>query len=276
MYRAKQRGRSRHEVYEPIMDVRARERLELRSGLLRAVEQGEFVIRYQPVVSLEGGGVVGLEALLRWERPGGKTLPPAEFLAEAEGAGLSEVLFRLALGDACGLAAKLAESAAPSPWLSVNLSPRLLHDAELVDEVALALSESGVEADKLVLEITEDAAVEGSEEDTLGRVSELGARVAIDDFGTGHSSLSHLESLPADFLKLDRTFIAGLEGGGRKPAVVRGMVNLAHALGLVVVAEGVETEAQREILREAGCDLAQGHLFAEPLAAADVGPRLSG
>lgn len=273
MYRAKERGRSRHEVYEPTMDIRARELLELRSGLLRAVERGEFAMRYQPVVSLEGGGgVVGLEALLRWEHPGGTTVPPAEFLAEAEDAGLSGFLFQHALGEACGLAASLTHSATTSPWLSVNLSPRRLRDDGLVDVIAQALSESGIEAGKLVLEITEDAAVQGGgeAETALGRIRELGARVAIDDFGTGHSSLSHLERLPADFLKLDRAFVAGLEGDSRKPAVVRGMVDLARALGLVVIVEGVETKGQLEILREADCDLVQGHLFAGPLVAEEA------
>ena len=275
MYRAKEGGKARHAVYDPSMDARARERLELRSGLLRALERGEFAMRYQPVVSLETGAVVGLEALLRWEHPERGTLPPAEFLAEAEDSGLAGPLLGLALGDACRLAADFAEdegSPAGTPWVSVNLSPSRLGDPGLADEVARGLRETGALAGELVLEITEDAAMEGGgvAEATLVALEALGARVAIDDFGTGYSSLSHLERLPADFLKLDRAFVANLAADHRKAAVVHGMVDLAHALGLAVIAEGVETEGQLEILRGAGCDLAQGYLFAEPLVAEEA------
>ena len=276
MYRAKEAGKGSYAFYEPHMDDVSVTRLGLRVELARALERGELVLRYQPVFSLESGEVVGLEALLRWEHPSRGELAPASFLAEAEDAGLAADIAELTLQEACRFAAGLGDamgavSPADVPWVSINLSPRRLEKPGLPEAVARAIEASGTDPRGLILEITEDAAAGGhAARMAVAALKELGVGVALDDFGTGHSSLSQLERLPVDILKLDRFFVANLAEDGRKPAMIRGVIGIARALNLAVVAEGVESEDQRRVLREADCDLAQGHLFSKPLPTAET------
>jgi EAL domain-containing protein (putative c-di-GMP-specific phosphodiesterase class I) len=234
-------------------------------------------VHYQPEVLLENGRIVGLEALVRWRHPERGLLGPATFIPLAEETGMISDIGRFVLAEACR---QMGEWSIRAPGLAltlrVNVSGRQLSQPALLRDITIALAESGLAPDRLCLEITETALM--TDIDTTIRmlrlIRELGVRLAIDDFGTGYSSLGYLERFPVDALKIDRSFVAGLGTDPKSAAIVRTLVSLAHVLDLDVVAEGVETDAQIEMLRSLGCERAQGFRFAPGLAPEDLEPLL--
>lgn len=268
MYRAK-KEKSGWRVFEPEMRKWERGRLALESDLRRAVENGEFVLHYQPKVNLQTGKVVDLEALVRWEHPDKGLLPPSEFIAAAEETGMIVPLGQWVIEEACRRVCQLQERYPNGPTLQadVNISAVQLRRPSIVEDVAKALRETGLAPSRLELEITESAVMEAAEDDNdaLLGLKGLGVKVAIDDFGTGYSSLAYLKRLSVDTLKVDNLFVGGLGGDPTDEAILTAIVNLAHALDLRVVAEWVERADQVERLREIGCDIGQGYHFSKPL-----------
>jgi diguanylate cyclase (GGDEF)-like protein/PAS domain S-box-containing protein len=273
MYRAKAAGPGRCEVYDRAMHALALSRLRTETELRRALERGEITPHYQPIVSLSTGRITGVEALARWRHPERGWVHPAEFVAVAEESGAILELGRHVLTQACRDAGGWSTDAPLG--VSVNLSVKQLSQADLVQQVRRALDDSGCDPARLRLEITESVLVDSAEAaaSTLGRLKELGVRVLMDDFGTGWSSLSALHRLPVDGLKVDRSFVAAMGRDGRAGELVASVVALAHALGLEVVAEGIERPDQLAGLRALGCDAAQGFLFS-PAIDADALARL--
>ena len=266
MYQAKARGPARCELFDKQMRQRAIERLEMENDLRRALDNGQMRIHYQPNVRLSDETVVGVEALIRWRHPQRGLVAPADFIPLAEETGLIVPIGRWVIETACrqlGDWVRRRGCDAPPLYMSINLSPHQLKDPDLVNDVATALLRTGVTADSVCFEVTETALIDDVQgaSTVLQRLRTLGVRIALDDFGTGYSSLSHLHTLPVDILKLDRSFIARLSPEARGRAVVAGMVDLAHALDLTVVAEGVETEAQLVDLRKLRCDVVQGYHY---------------
>ena len=278
MYKAKETGKAHHEVFDPVMNTRAMERLRLEGELRRALERNEFRVYYQPKVLLETGKVIGAEALVRWEHPERGLLSPAAFIPLAEETGLIVPLGEWVLEEACRQAREWHDQHLTEPPLtvSVNLSARQFRHPLLFEEISSILESSGIEAGALILEITETVMMEGDEDliDQLRELKASGVRLAIDDFGTGYSSLSYLSRFPVDYLKIDRSFIDGLGERPEARKLVGGIVDLASSLGLRVVAEGVETAEQLEELKEMGCEIGQGYYFARPLPAGDIPPLL--
>jgi diguanylate cyclase (GGDEF)-like protein len=266
MYAAK-RGKAECQVYSPSMEAQVAERMDLERDLRRAVEREEFEVNYQPLVELQTGEVVGVEALARWRHPERGLVDAEEFTEMAEETGLIRPIGRLVVEVACQQAKEWRERYPErSPLLSVNLSASQFgQQPDLVTEV---LEKIGLEASALQLEITERAVMDDAEF-SLSKLKELkglGVSLAIDDFGMGYSCLYHLKHMPIDFLKIDRSFIVGLGEDQGDEAIVSGTVGLSHALGVIAVAEGVETADQYAMLKELGCDLAQGYYFAKPLS----------
>ena len=270
MYEAKSKGRSCCVVFDNPMRERAVARLEVENDLRRAIERGELRVHYQPNVSMHGMQLVGAEALVRWERPGRGLVQPSEFIALAEETGLIVPLGRYVLEEACRQVAEWMDEGLvdDSFMISVNLSPHQLRAPGILDHVHGALLASGLDARQLCVEVTESALVDdsGGATETIRRIHSLGVRIAIDDFGTGYSALSYLHLLPVEILKIDRSFVGRLGPDPRDRAVITGMIDLAHALGLEVVAEGVETAEQLADLTAMRCDIAQGYYFAKPQA----------
>lgn len=279
MYAAKARGRDRHAVFRPEMRAASAGRLELEGALRRALgDPGrEFRLSYQLQVRLGDGGVAGFEALVRWEHPGRGLLPPGEFVPLAEETGLIVPLGLWVLREACRQAGEWrrlrAGAGRPPLTISVNLSARQLREPGLAGAVAEALVASGMEPEDLILEITESVLVEDfrSAVPALRALRASGVRIAIDDFGTGYSNLSYLKRLPVDHLKLDRSIVAGLDRDRTDLALVAAALALARALGLGVVAEGVETRGEAEKLAEVGCELGQGFYWRRPAPPEEAG-----
>jgi diguanylate cyclase (GGDEF)-like protein len=265
MYMAKQRGRSRWEIYHPDFDERTTRRAELINGLHRAVERDELVLHYQPVKDLGSGAVVAMEALVRWQHPTLGIVAPTEFIPLAEETGLIMEIGRWVLQEACTQCAAWRAEGYDSVDIAVNVSGRQLEDSDFAADVERVLAITGLPASALSMEVTESVIVtEGSVgHEVLEDLQRVGVRLAIDDFGIGYSSLSYLAKLPVHSLKVDRTFIAGL-GTAQDGSIISAMVDLAHKLGLEVVAEGVETEVELQQLRDANCDEAQGFLLGRP------------
>jgi diguanylate cyclase (GGDEF)-like protein/PAS domain S-box-containing protein len=273
MYKAKENGKARYEVYEETMRELASERLELERDLRRAIQRGELRVFYQPEVLPESGEIVGVEALLRWDHPERGLLEAGSFVPAAEEAGLIPIVGLRVLEEACERARTWRERKPNAPpFVSVNLSPRQFRRPSFVEEVARVVRESGVEPQDLVLEIPQRVIMDGAEStlSRLGELKALGVRLTIDDFGTGYSSLSRLRRFPVDFLKIDRSVTDGLEHSFDDTVLVSGVVSLARSLGFKVIAEGVETAEQLAKLRELECDLAQGYFFSEPLPAEEM------
>ena len=268
MYRAKDEG-SGYVVFYPSMHERALDRLELENDLRRAIEEDEFVVHFQPIVSLQTGKLWGLEALVRWDHPERGLLDPDEFVPVAEESGLVVPMGELVLEEACRRAVEWQKGFPRTPPLamSVNLSGRQLRRPDLHEVIGRALKETGLPASSLGLDITETVYISALDANTaaLERLRALGILVSLDDFGSGYSSLSYLKRLPADILKIDKSFTKGLGLEIEDTAIVQTVVDLAHILGMEVVAEGVEIEEQETLLREMGCDFAQGFHFAKPL-----------
>jgi predicted signal transduction protein with EAL and GGDEF domain len=269
MYRAKEEGGGGLRVFDPAMHERALGRLEIENDLRRATERGEFVVHYQPIVRLDDGGVSALEALVRWQHPERGLLNPDEFVPVAEESGLVVPMGLAVLEAAClkATAWQKAHPQIPPLVMSVNLSARQLARSDLAETVDDVLGRTGFEGSCLALDVTETVYVKTLEGNTgaLDRLRGAGVKVSIDDFGTGYSSLSYLKRLPADAIKVDKSFVGGLGEDAEDTAIVRMIVELAHTLGMEVVAEGVETEEQAALLADLGCDFAQGYLFSRPL-----------
>ena len=269
MYVAKAKGKQRAEIFDPSMHKDVQDRLILETDLRRAVSRHEFEVHYQPVWATDSRRVVGVEALVRWRHPTRGLLSPVHFIGAAEDTGLIVPIGRQVLRDACMQVAAWDRAGLGSGGLSiaVNLSPRQLREADIVRTISSVLAESGLSADRLNLEITEAVLVEDSPlmADLLARLKALGLRISIDDFGTGYSSLSYLRRLPIDTLKIAKPFVDVVANGPRDEALAQAIVSLARSLQLEVVAEGVEEEAQLEILLGMGCELGQGFLISPAL-----------
>jgi diguanylate cyclase (GGDEF)-like protein/PAS domain S-box-containing protein len=262
MYRAKVRG-CRHAVFDSSMHERVMAALRLENELRRALERGELRVHYQPIVELNGGRAVGVEALVRWDQRDRGLVPPSEFIPLAEETGLIVPLGRWVLEEACH-----ALSVLPAPLtLSVNLSGRQLLQPDFVSDLSALLAKRTLEPHRLRLELTESMLMGNGPAamEALERLRALGVRLCIDDFGTGYSSLSYLHELPIDALKIDRSFVQAMGEDERKIKIVHSILLLGKGLGIEVVAEGVETEAQADALRKLGCELAQGYLFSRPV-----------
>ena len=271
MYHAKNKGKARYEVFDGGMNAPAIQRLDLEIDLRSAVARQEFRIYYQPVVALETGRITEVEALIRWEHRQRGLLPPSDFITLTEETGLIVPIGRWVLTEACRQArAWQAEYPADPPLvMSVNLSARQFQQPNLVQEIAQALRQSGLNPASLKLEITESVVMHDAPS-TLAKLhalKELGVQLAIDDFGTGYSSLGYLKRFPVDTLKIDQSFVKGLGHDAEDTAIVSAVITVAKSLNLDVTAEGIETEEQLAQLRALGCDRGQGYYFAKPLAA---------
>jgi diguanylate cyclase (GGDEF)-like protein/PAS domain S-box-containing protein len=278
MYRAKDEGMG-YSVFDTVMYEKALDTLEAENDLRRAVEQEEFVLHYQPIVRLQSVEVVAVEALVRWEHPERGLLDPDEFVPMAEDSGHVIPMGKQVLREACLRAKEWQEAHPRTPPLvmSVNLSARQLSRPDLAETVEGILKETGLEGSCLTLDVTETIYVRtlAGNTETLDRLRDLGARISIDDFGVGYSSLAYLKRLPADALKIDKSFVKGLGEDVEDTAIVHMIIELAHTLGLEVIAEGVESEGQATLLREMGCDFAQGYHFEEPLPPEEIPALLS-
>jgi diguanylate cyclase (GGDEF)-like protein/PAS domain S-box-containing protein len=271
MYVAKANGKGRSETFNPGMHQEVRDRLVLEADLRRAIDRNEFEVHYQPVWAIDTRHMVGVEALVRWRHPRRGLLTPGCFIATAEETGLIVAIGRLVLREACTQVVAWDRAGGPCAGLSVavNLSPRQLREADLVETIAEALAESGLRAERLSLEITEAVLVDDSPEmdELLREIKMLGVRISIDDFGTGYSSLAYLRRLPIDTLKIPKPFIDVLTSGAGDVEIAWAIVSLARSLRLEVVAEGVEKESQLAILVEMGCELGQGYLVSPAVPA---------
>jgi diguanylate cyclase (GGDEF)-like protein len=266
LYKAKAVGKDGYVLFESAMQTAAQDRIHLEMDLADALEANQLFLAYQPMLDLKNEQVVGVEALLRWRHPTRGVIPPDAFIPIAEDSGLIIPIGRWVLEQACAQAAAWHESGYPLD-ISINVSAGQLERTEFVEEVRAALRDSGVDAAKLTLEITETVLMRKPDATAhlLGELKELGVRIAVDDFGTGYSSLAYLRQFPVDSLKIDRTFITGLTLSGEAHALTHTLIQLGKALGLQTLAEGVEQQSQVRQLQHEGCDLAQGFLFARPL-----------
>ena len=267
---AKTGGKGRVCRYEATLHTRILERLQLHAALDQAITNGEFRLVFQPVVALDTGRTCGFEALVRWLHPSRGTVPPLDFIGIAEESGLIVPLGEWVLRSAVAAAAQW-----PGPtYVAVNVSPRQFRAAGFVGLVQRALADTGLAADRLVLEITESLLLGDRDQDRirseLDALHRSGVRIAIDDFGTGYSSLSYLHQMPVDLVKLDKSFVDTITTSPSQYDLVKGIIGLAHTLRLAVVAEGIETEDDRSLLVGAACEFGQGFLFARPMAAADA------
>jgi EAL domain-containing protein (putative c-di-GMP-specific phosphodiesterase class I) len=248
------------------MNSRAAERLSVENALRRAVEREELELYYQPLIRLATREVAGMEALLRWNRPGHGVVLPATFIGIAEETRMIVPIGEWVLREACRQAKVWQEKQYPLLRIAVNLSPRQFQQTDLRDTVLRAIEEAGLAPQSLELEITEGTAMFQTERTIalLAELRELGVSIALDDFGTGHSALSYLRQFPVDRVKIDREFIQEIDTSPSNRAIVSAIVAMAHGLGMTVTAEGVETEAQVAFLREQGCEEVQGYLFGRP------------
>ncbi len=267
MYRAKSTGKSRCEVFDHAMHAGAIKRLQLETDLRKAIELNQLRVYYQPIVSLDNGQIVGFEALSRWQRPEGLVMP-GEFIAVADETGLILPINRQLLYDACRQlrAWQTLFPSDPPLTLNVNITPKQFAQPELASQIGKTLQETGLDPRCVNLEITETIAMADAVRSAvvLSELKALGVHLDIDDFGTGYSSLSRLQGFPVDTLKIDRAFISRIDTDLATHEIVRVIVMLAHGLRLKVVAEGVETQAQVDLLKETGCELAQGYLYSKP------------
>jgi diguanylate cyclase (GGDEF)-like protein/PAS domain S-box-containing protein len=281
MYTAKAAGRGRYEIFHADMDRPVGESLGLEDEIRLAIERNEFTLHYQPEIEIATGAIVGAEALMRWNSPTLGPVSPGDFIPAAEGAGLIIELGRFAMQEACLQTASWESTGVlPEHFVTwVNLSGTQLSGGGIDELVRGALAESGVPPHRLGLEITETSIVQGGVvgDRACGELQSLhsaGVRIAIDDFGTGFSSLEQLRRFPVDMIKIDRSFVQGAELDPRDAAITANVVSLAHALGLIAMAEGIETPAQFASLRELGCDLAQGYLFARAMPPGELAQQL--
>ena len=277
MYAAKEAGRGRYEVFRYEMARELGELLGLEHELRLALQRDEFHLHYQPLLDLDDSAIIGVEALLRWQSPTRGAVAPGDFIAVAEATGVIVPIGELVLREACAQAAQWRRDGLVSePFVTwVNISGKQLSAGGVTALVRRTLHAAGLPASALGLEVTETAIVEeGIAGDRaraeLQELHDEGVGIAIDDFGTGFSSLGQLRRFPVDVIKVDRSFVQGVEHDAKDAAITANLVSLAHALGLVAVAEGIESDGQLASLRELGCDQAQGFLFARPMPAEDL------
>ncbi len=268
MYRAKELGRNNFQFYTPELNARAARRLELETGLRRALEKEEFILHYQPLVNMQTGKITGMEALLRWQHPEFGLIPPMDFIPLAEETGLIVPVGEWVLRTACAQIKTWHGTGFPAMHVAVNLSSVQLQQKNFAETVKRALRETGLEPQYLDLELTESLLMHDMEavEKILKELKALGVLFSLDDFGTGYSSLSYLKRFPIDFLKIDRSFVNDINQDRYGAGIVRAIIVMAHTLGIKVIAEGVETAEQLEFLRAQGCDITQGYFCSEPLA----------
>jgi len=271
MYQSKEKGGNHHQFYSADMNGEAGERLALESDLHKALERGEFELHYQPQVELASGRISGMEALIRWRHSALGLIPPGRFIPLAEETGLIVPIGEWALNQACIQLKQWQDAGLTAPRVAVNLSARQFHDHDLPATVAAALDVSGLAPDHLELEITESIVMNDATAniETMLKLKNMGLTLSIDDFGTGYSSLSYLKRFPLNTLKIDASFIHSLDDSedGDDGAIVKAIIAMAHSLGLGVIAEGVEEQAQLAFLQAQGCDEVQGFYFSRPLAA---------
>ena len=267
MYHAKEMGRANYQFFTEQMNLAAGKRLALENDLRRALQKGDLRVFYQPVSELKTGCVTAHEALLRWQHASRGLVAPSEFIQLAEDTSLILKIGEWVLREACRWGTFIG--ADRGLLVGVNLSARQFNDPKLLELVSRVLEETGLPPGLLELEITESTVMQQTDVtlSTLRKLKELGVSIAIDDFGTGYSSLAHLKRFPVDKLKIDKSFVAELPQDKDNQAIVAAIIGLAHALGLKVVAEGVETEGQKEFLQNAGCDFIQGYLAGHPVDA---------
>ena len=280
MYKAKRQGPNVIELFDEDLRVVAASRLRLLSELRHAESRGQLRLVYQPVMDICTDRIMGTEALLRWENPRRGLVPPDEFIPFAERSGLILAIGAWVIREACrqGALWQRSETVGPPMTMSVNVSGRqLMPGTGLVAQVRAALAESGLAPTSLVLEVTESALMEDAAAAlrVVQDLKALGVRIAIDDFGTGYSSLLYLKRFPVDLLKVDRSFVSGLGVNADDTAIVRSVIDLAHAFGIECVAEGIETPEQLRALEALGCRFGQGYLWSPGRSAADLGPALS-
>ena len=275
MYRAKALGRAGYSVFDTAMHIQVATRLQLETDLRQAIEHQEFRVHYQPIVSLETGIVTGFEALLRWEHPTRGFISPTEFVPLAEETGLIVSIGHWVICEACRQtrAWQVQFPTRPPLTISVNLSVKQLKQPELIQHIAQILHETNLDARSLRLEITESLLMENTESVTamLSQLKDLGILLYLDDFGTGYSSLSHLHCFPIDTLKIDRSFISRMAPNDKSSEIVRASIRMAQALGMDVIAEGVETAEQLAQLSALQCQYGQGYFFSKPLDAVSAG-----
>jgi len=269
MYHAKRSSGDEFEFFSEAMKIAALEKLELEADLRRALDEEQFRVYFQPLVDLQSGHVVQLEALIRWQHPRRGLIAPDAFIPVAENCGLINAIGEWVLTQACRCARSWETTLEPPPRVAVNVSSRQFHKGQIQTSVVKALAASGLPASCLELEITESSMLENeaTAQRILADLKAQGVTIALDDFGTGYSSLSHLQHVPLDTLKIDRSFIEDIEAGGDARSIVMALITMAHHLSLRVVAEGIETRAQCTLLREWHCDIGQGYLFSKPVAA---------
>jgi diguanylate cyclase (GGDEF)-like protein len=271
LYEAKANGRNCYALYESSMQSTSRDRLTLEMDLTEALEQHQFFLLYQPTFDLRSESVTGVEALIRWRHPTRGVVSPVEFIPIAEGSGLIVPIGRWVLNDACRQAS-IWHQHGHRIGIAVNVSARQLDHDELIEEVRDALQASGLDPAVLTLEVTETALMRDADATAtrLHQLKALGVRIAVDDFGTGYSSLAYLRRFPADLLKIDRSFIAGIATSKESAALIHTLVRLGKTLDIQTLAEGIEDQAQLEVLRRERCDQGQGFLFSRPLEADTV------
>ncbi|HET6603994.1 MAG TPA: EAL domain-containing protein [Xanthomonadaceae bacterium] len=275
MYQAKVAGKNCYRFYSKAMDQAVERRVQLEGDLRGAWARGELSLSYQPIFELESGRLLGAEALMRWQHPELGVIPPSVFVDVAEQTGLIEDIGRLVLQRACNEALRW-KRLGDAPFVSVNVSPRQLRSGDLAEMVGSLLAETGLPPERLHLELTETAVL-GDELQTgavLSRLRSMGVKIWLDDFGTGFSGLSHLRRVPVDGVKIDRSFIADMLRDPDDLALTSAIIAMAHSLGITVVGEGVENEGQFAVLRERGCDLAQGYWLGRPMSASELARRL--
>jgi diguanylate cyclase (GGDEF)-like protein/PAS domain S-box-containing protein len=272
MYQAKLAGRDTYRFFTAAMNAELLARLELEAALRQAVENEEFVLYYQPKVQLDSGRIVGVEALLRWQRPGHGLLPPAGFITVLEQTGLIVPVGSWVIATACRQIGLWMRSAVGPLQVSVNVSERQFNEGDLAADVVRAIGDNGIAAELLELELTESCLMQntGRTVASLQDFRRRGVQISIDDFGTGYSSLAYLRRFPIDKLKIDIAFVRGITSNDDDAAIALTIINMAHSLKLKVIAEGVETPEQLAHLRSQGCDQIQGFLFSEPLSAPEL------
>ncbi|MBF0622124.1 MAG: EAL domain-containing protein [Magnetococcales bacterium] len=272
MYHAKESGRNTYAFFTKELNSQAMRRMDLESGLRQSVENKQLILYYQPKVDFISGQSIGMEALVRWDRPGHGIVSPAEFIPVAEESGLIREIGQQVLEIACRQGVELIDAGINTVPISVNLSTRQLQHANIIDDIRKVLVETGFPPQLLEVEITESMMATDVDDaiDKLNAIREMGITISVDDFGTGYSSLSYLKRFPIHTLKIDRSFVQDLPEDGDDAAIVRAIISMAHSLGLDTVAEGVETQEQGQFLSEHHCQNMQGYLFSRPLSFSDI------
>jgi EAL domain-containing protein (putative c-di-GMP-specific phosphodiesterase class I) len=272
MYHAKDTGRNTFQFFTPELNSRAARRLDLETALRHALERDEFVLHYQPQVDLSSGQMIGVEALIRWQRPETGLVSPLDFISLAEETGLIVPIGEWVLRTACAQNLVWQKAGLPPLHMSVNIAARQFQQQNLTEVVARILEETGLDPRWLTLEITESTVMHDARAtiETLQQIGALGVGLSVDDFGTGYSSLSYLKRFPLNYLKIDKSFIDDITSNRNDAAIATAIISMAGSLEIKVIAEGVETLAQLRILSAHGCDAMQGYYFSRPLPAGEL------